>query len=263
MLRKSIKSIQKQKNQKKITCLTAYTSTIARIIDSYVDIILIGDSLGTTIYGMKNTQNVTMDMMMNHGRAVVRASNKAFTIIDMPHLTYKDKTQALKNAKKLLKFTKCQSIKIEASFKDINIIKYLVKNKIKVISHIGVTPQKFKNFSKIRAVGKNIKEEEDLFNLAIELEKAGSCLIVLECVKENLSKKISHALKIPTIGIGASLSCDGQVLVTNDIINLNYSEKKLRFIKSYANIKKIIEQATKNYCYDVVNKKFPKIKNTY
>ncbi len=263
MLRRSIKFIQNQKNFKKLTCLTAYTASIAKIIDNHVDIILIGDSVGTAIYGMKNTQSVTLDMMMNHGKAVVNSSKKAFTIIDMPYLTYKNKIEALKNAKKLLKFTGCQAVKLEVNYKDIDTIKYLVKNKIKVVSHIGVTPQNFKNFSKIRAVGIKTKEQVKFFNLAIELEKIGSCIIVLECMKESLSKKISFHLKIPTIGIGASLACDGQVLVTNDILKLGYKEKKLRFIKSYTDVKKIIEKATKKYCADVINKKFPNIKNTY
>ena len=263
MPRKSIKFIQNQKNKKKITCLTAYTSSIAKFIDPYVDIILVGDSLGTAIYGMKNTQNVTLDMMRNHGKAVTSISKKAFTIIDMPYKTYTNKKNALKNALSLLKFSKCQSVKLETNFKDIETVKHLVRNKIKVVSHIGVTPQAYKDFNKIRAVGKSLTEQKKILKLAIELEKAGSCIIVLECIKESLSKKISQYLKIPTIGIGASPKCDGQVLVINDILNLSHIENKLRFVKSYTNIKKIIEKATKDYCSDVINNKFPNIKNTY
>ena len=135
MNRQTIKSIQLKKNKKKITCLTAYTTSLAKIIDNYVDMILIGDSLGMAIYGMKNTQSVSLEMMMNHGKAVVNSSKKAFTIIDMPYNTYKNSKDALINSRKLLNFTKCQSIKIEATEKDVEIVKFL-KKKILMLFHI-------------------------------------------------------------------------------------------------------------------------------
>lgn len=262
-MRKSIDELKKQKNIKKIIVLTAYTSSISRIIDKYVDIILVGDSLGTVIYGMNNTQGVTLNMMMEHGKAVVRASKNAFTIVDMPYNTYKNKREALINAKKILKFTKCQSIKLETNFKTIEIVKHLVKNKITVISHIGVTPQNYKNFKKIRSVGKSDREKLDIINLAILLEKAGTSMIVLECMKEKLAKKVTEEIAIPTIGIGASVKCDGQVLVTNDILNLSSELKKPKFVKEYINLEPYIKKAIKNYSVEVLNKKFPKNKNTY
>ena len=263
MTRKSISLIKKNKNIKKITCLTASTSYIAKIIDKYVDIILIGDSLGMTIYGMSNTQSVTLDMMRNHGKAVCNSSSRAFTVIDMPYKSYRNKKEALKNAKILLEYTNCQSIKLETDEKNIEIVEHLTKNKIKVISHIGVTPQKYKNLKKIHSVGKNLDEKIKILDLAIKLQKAGSCMIVLECVDENLAKKITHSLKIPTIGIGASLACDGQVLVTEDILNISSLEKKPRFIKTYTNLKNTIEKSVKKYVNDVINLRFPKKKNTY
>jgi len=263
MKRKSIIFLQKLKNIRKITCLTAYTKSIAKIIDNHVDIILIGDSLGTVIYGLKNTQGVTLDMMMNHGKAVFNSSKKAFTIIDMPFNTYRNKKEALINARKLLNYTKCQSVKVEVNLQTLDIVKHLKKNKITVISHIGVTPQKFKDFKKIRYVGQNKKEKDDLLNLAIKLENAGSSMIVLECIKESIAKEITKKLNIPTIGIGASLKCDGQVLVTNDILNTENLKKTPRFVKSYININKLIEIAVKKFSKEVINKKFPKIKNTY
>ena len=263
MNRLNLKTITNKKNLKKITCLTAYTSSIAKIIDRHVDIILIGDSVGTVIYGMENTQGVTLDMMMAHGKAVVKSSKRAFTMIDMPYHTYRTNKEALINARKLLKFTNCQSVKLEADNKNINIIKHLVKNKVKVISHIGVTPQNYKNFNKIRSVGSALGEKEKIFKLAIDLEKAGSSIIVLECIRESLAKEISKKLKIPTIGIGASLECDGQVLVTNDILETKSLIKKPRFVKSYVKLNAVIEKAVKKYCLEVVNKKFPKKHNTY
>ena len=263
MKRISISSIQQQKNKKKITCLTAYTSSIAKIIDKHVDVILIGDSVGTAIYGMKNTQGVTLEVMMLHGKAVANSSKKAFTIVDMPYNSYNNKNTALINAKKLLNFTKCQSVKLETDHKNIDIVRHLKNNKITTISHIGVTPQKYKNFNKIRSVGKNNKERKSLIDLAIKLEEAGSSMIILECIKENLAKEITNKITIPTIGIGASLSCDGQILVINDILDTENLKMKPRFIKSYVNINKTIDKAVKKYTFDVVNKRFPRSKNTY
>ena len=153
MTKKTIKAIQQQKGGRKITCLTAYTSSVAKIIDNYVDITLIGDSLGSTIYGMKNTQHVTLEMMKEHGRAVAKNCKKSFTIVDMPYNTYNSNKQALLNIRNLLNYTKCQAIKIETDESKINLIKYLTKKKIKVVSHIGVTQQKYKSFDKIRSVG--------------------------------------------------------------------------------------------------------------
>ena len=263
MTKKTIKSLQQQKGGRKITCLTAYTSSVAKIIDNYVDIILVGDSLGSTIYGMKNTQKVTLGMMKTHGRAVSQYCKKSFTIIDMPFNTYNNNKEALANAKNIINYTKCQSIKIETDENNIGIVKYLTKNKIKVISHIGVTPQKYKNFNKIRTVGKLPNEKDKIIKLALNLEKAGSCLIVLECMQEILAKEISKKLKIPTIGIGASKDCDGQVLVIDDILGISSSEKKPKFVKSYANFESIINNSVKKYCLDVVKKKFPNKKNVY
>ena len=263
MPRISIKNLQLKKNKTKITCLTAYTSSVAKIIDKYVDIILVGDSLGTVIYGMKNTQSVTLEMMKAHGKAVYNSSNKAFTVVDMPYGTYTNKKQALNNARELLHYTKCQSVKLETDESTVVIVKHLTKNKIKVVSHIGITPQKYKNFNTIRYVGKNFKEEKKIFILAQKLERANSCLIVLECIQANLAKKITGNLTIPTIGIGASVDCDGQILVINDILNTDDSFKKPRFVKLYTNLNSIIEKAVKKYSYEVINKKFPLKKNTY
>ena len=201
--------------------------------------------------------------MKNHGKTVVSLSKNAFTIIDMPYQSYRNNYEALKNAKILLSYSKCQSVKLETDNNTIDIVRYLNKNKIKVISHIGVTPQKYKNFSKIRSVGKKLNDKKKILKLAIDLEKAGSVMIVLECIDEKLSKEISSKLKIPTIGIGASTKCDGQVLVINDILETDNSFKKPKFVKTYVNLKNIIEKAVGRYCADVKNKRFPQKKNTY
>ena len=263
MNRSSLKDILFKSNKRKLVCLTAYTSSISKIIDKYVDIILIGDSVGCALYGMENTQSVTIEMMKNHGKAVTRSTKKAFTIIDMPYGSYKNKSLALSNAKKLLSFTKCQSIKLETDESTIEIVKHLTKNKIKVVSHIGVTPQKFKNFSRIKVVGKKINEQKKLLRLAEKLQNANSCMIVLECMSGNLAKKITNKLSIPTIGIGSSINCNGQILVINDVLNYDPLIKKPKFVKSYSNIKSEVNKAIKKYSKEVHDKKFPSKKYSY
>tara|TARA_B100001250_G_scaffold58620_1_gene45632 strand:- start:700 stop:1491 length:792 start_codon:yes stop_codon:yes gene_type:complete len=263
MQKLNYKKLLIKKNRIPITCLTAYSKPIANILDGTIDLILVGDSLGTTIYGMKNTRGVTIEMMKNHGKAVVLNTKFSMTIIDMPHNTYRNKKEALKNAQDILTFTKADFIKIETDNKNVDIVEYLTKNKINVVSHIGVTPQKFQNFSKIKSVGKNIKDKNNLLNLAKKLEDAGSKMIVLECIGLDTSKKITNHLSIPTIGIGSSKYCDGQVLVIDDILNLSETNKKPKFIKNYINLEKNIDKAVKRFAKEVINKKFPSKKYSY
>ena len=263
MLKLNYKKLLLKKNKIPITCLTAYSKPIANILDGKIDLILIGDSLGTTIYGMKNTRGVTIEMMKNHGKAVVFNTKLSMTMIDMPYNTYRNKKEALKNALDILAFTKADFIKIETDSKNVGIVEHLAENKVKVVSHIGVTPQKFRNFSKIKSVGKNVKDTHNLLNLAKQLEAAGSKMIVLECIGLNTSKEITNNLSIPTIGIGSSKYCDGQVLVVDDILNFNSKNKKPKFVKSYTNIEKNIDKAVKRFAKEVLKKSFPSKKYSY
>ena len=173
MKKKLVKILNKKFNYP-ITCLTAYSPSIAKILDGNVDIVLIGDSLGTTLYGMKNSQSVTLNMMKIHGLAVTNNINKSITVIDMPYKTYENKLQALKNARNLLNFTKAKMIKLEINRGNLPIIKYLSSKNLNVVAHIGVTPQSFVNFKKIKAVGKTKKESQNLLRLALNAEKAGA-----------------------------------------------------------------------------------------
>ena len=263
MLKINYKKLLLKKNKIPITCLTAYSKPLANILDGKVDLILIGDSLGTTLYGMKNTRGVTLDMMKNHGKAVVKNAKSSMTIVDMPYNTYRNKKEALKNAKELISSTKADFLKIETDKKNIEIVKYLSENKIRVVSHIGVTPQKFSDFSKIKSVGKHTSDAKKLLSLASELERAGSKLIVLECINEKVAKKITNILSIPTIGIGSSKFCDGQVLVIDDILNFNSNTKKPKFIKNFTNVEKSISKAVNIFVKSVKNKKFPLKKHSY
>ena len=252
------KKLLLKKNKEPISCLTAYSKPLANILDGNVDLILVGDSLGTTLYGMKNTRSVNLEMMKNHGKAVVTNTKKSMTIIDMPYNTYRNSKEALKNAKLVMRKTKCEAIKLEGGSKIISTVKTLVKNKIPVMGHLGILPQTEKKFT---FKGKKTDEINKLLKDSKLLEKAGIFSIVLECVESKLAKKITNQLKIPTIGIGSSVNCDGQVLVTDDLIGL--SESKFKFVKKYTNLNQIINSTVKKYRIEVLKKKFPKAKHSF
>ncbi len=248
---------------KPISCLTAYSPSIAKILDGKIDLILVGDSLGSTLYGMKNTQGVTIEMMKNHGAAVNKEIKRSLKVLDMPYKTYDNKIDAYKNAKLLLNHCKPDLLKIEISKKKLVVLKHLVDKKINVISHIGVTPQSYKNFNKIKVLGKTNKEKQKLLKLAKESETLGAKAVLLECITADTAKLITENISIPTIGIGASRYCDGQVLVFDDLINLSTNDKKPRFVKNFFNFKKIASNVVKNYNREVKLKKFPSTKFTY
>jgi len=248
---------------KPISCLTAYSPSIANILDGKIDLILVGDSIGSTLYGMKNTQGVTMDMMKNHGAAVNKTIKKSLKVLDMPYKTYDNKIDAYKNAKILLNHCKPDLLKIEISKKKLVVLKHLVDKKINVISHIGVTPQSYKNFNKIKVLGRTNKEKQNLLKLAKESETLGAKAVLLECVTANTAKLITENISIPTIGIGASKYCDGQVLVFDDLINLSINDEKPKFVKNYFNFNKVASNVVKKYNREVKLKKFPSTKFTY
>ena len=249
----------KKKHKSKIVCLTAYSKNIASILDNYCDIILVGDSLGSVLYNFKSTKNVTLDMMIDHSKSVKMGIKKSILVVDMPFKTYRNNKEALQNAKKIISKTKCDAVKLEGGKKIINIIKFLVKNKIQVMGHLGLLPQSEKGSFSFK--GKKLIERNKILNDAKLLESAGVFSIVLECVETTLAKIITSKVNIPTIGIGASHHCDGQVLVVDDLIGLN--PINVRFVKKYSNIQKIIKNAISNFAKDVKNKNFPKKKHSY
>ena len=259
---KKIKILHKSFS-KPISCLTAYSPSIANILDGKIDLILVGDSIGSTLYGMNNTQGVTMDMMKNHGAAVNKTIKKSLKVLDMPYKTYDNKIDAYKNAKILLNHCRPDLLKIEISEKKLVVLKHLVDKKVNVISHIGVTPQSYKNFNKIKVLGKTNKEKQNLLKLAKESETLGAKAVLLECVTANTAKLITENISIPTIGIGASKYCDGQVLVFDDLINLSINDKKPKFVKNYFNFNKVASNVVKKYNREVKLKKFPSTKFTY
>lgn len=253
-----IRKILNKKDKSKIICLTAYSGFLSKILDKYIDIILVGDSLGNVLYGMKNTHKVTLDMMINHGKSVKQGIEKSLLVVDMPFNTYKNKKEALQNAKKIIKKTGCDAVKVESNYKNSNIIKFLVKSKIPVMGHIGHTPQFKKKF---KVEGMTHKAQKKLLLDAKKIQEAGAFGIILECIQKESAKSISTTLNIPTIGIGSSQHCDGQILVTEDLLGLSGFYPK--FVKKYANLHKLIDKAVKKYSKEVRKNIFPKNKNSY
>ena len=255
---KKVLEIKQKKNKSKIVCLTAYSKNIAAIIDKHCDIVLVGDSLGSVLYSFSSSKKVTLNMMIEHSISVRMGVKKSLMVVDMPHNTYQNPKEALSNAKKIITKTKCDAIKLEGGKKVVQIIKTLIKNKIPVMGHLGVLPQSATNF---RFKGKETKERKTILRDSKLLEEAGVFSIVLECIESSLAKEITKTINIPTIGIGASAYCDGQVLVTDDLIGLN--KMKARFVKKYSNIEKQINNATLRFKKDVITGKFPTKKHSY
>ena len=214
--------------------------------------------MGSVLYNFNSTKEVTLDTMINHSKSVRLGVKKSLMVVDMPFNTYRTPKAALKNAKLILKKTRCDAVKLEGGKKIIPMIKSLIKNKIPVMGHLGILPQTEKKFT---FKGKKLIERNRILNDAKLLEAAGIFSVVLECVETKLAKKISFQLTIPTIGIGSSVNCDGQVLVIDDLIGL--SESKFRFVKRYANTSKIIDNAVRRYKSDVLKKQFPKAKHSF
>ena len=248
-----------KKNNSKIISLTAYSKNVASIIDNYCDIVLVGDSLGSVLYNYKSTRSVTLKMMIEHSKSVRLGVKKSLMVVDMPFNTYKNNKEALRNAKKIMSQTGCDAVKLEGGKKIAKTINFLIKNKIPVMGHIGLLPQS--ETGKFSFKGKKNFERNKILNDAKLLESAGVFSIVLECVESSLAKLITNTISIPTIGIGASQYCDGQILVIDDLIGLN--PIKVRFVKKYANIQKIIKSAVSKFAKDVKQKNFPKKKNSY
>ena len=254
-----ISKIKSLKRRSKIVCLTAYSKNIAQTIDKYTDIILVGDSLGSTLYNFKSTRSVTLEMMIRHSKSVRQGIADSLMVVDMPYNSYNKPSQALKNCKKVIKLTKCDGVKIEGGLKKIKIIKHLIKNKIPIMGHLGILPQSTKG--KFKSKGKSIKERNELIRDCKILEDAGVFSIVLECVESKLARHITNLIKIPTIGIGSSNNCDGQILVIDDILGL--TESKMKFVKKYADVKKIIAFGAKKFKKEVKSKKYPSQKHSY
>ena len=251
-----IRNILKKKNKSKIVCLTAYSKNIAKILDNHCDIVLVGDSMANVLYGLEDTHKLNLETVINHTLSVKKGIKKSLLIVDMPKGTYNNKKKAKKNAKSIMKLTKCDAVKLESNKKNFNIVKELVKSKIPVMGHIGYTPQYKKKF---KIEGQSSSAANKLLKEAKLIEKAGAFSIVLECLTPNSSALITKNINIPTIGIGSSNQCDGQILVTDDMLGMSGFYPK--FVKKYAILNRTIEKAVKKYTRDVKKGIFPQKKN--
>jgi 3-methyl-2-oxobutanoate hydroxymethyltransferase len=251
------KLYQKKQQNIPLVCISAHSYPMAKIIDNFCDIILVGDSVATTIYGMDNTLTASMRMMIDHGRAVTKAAKNSFIIVDLPFGSYESsKDLALENAKKIIDQTKCDAIKIETDEKILPIVEYLTKNNINVMGHIGLMPQHIKKYGGYKYQGINKDSMQEIINNAKSLEKSGAFSFVIEAVPAKLSDQISKNSNLITIGIGASRSCDGQILVIDDLLGLN-SEFSPRFLKKYHNLEQEIINSVQEFCNEVKARKFP------
>ncbi len=263
--RKTILDIKKMKNQgEKISMLTAYDFGMASILDeSEIDIILVGDSLGNVVLGYDTTLPVTMEDMLHHTRAVARGVQSAMIVADMPFLSYQvSPQQALANAGRFLKEADAQAVKLEGGDEQAETVFKLTSSGIPVMAHLGLTPQSIHQLGGYKVQGKKEDAAEQMLRDAKTLENAGAFSLVLECVPEKLAAEITAALSIPTIGIGAGVQCDGQVLVVNDMLGM-YDRMTPKFVKKYANLNADIRSAVKKYIQEVKSGAFPDSEHSF
>lgn len=253
-----------KKNGEKLTMLTAYDYTTAKLLDeSGVDSILVGDSLGMVVLGYDDTLSVTMEDMIHHSAAVARGAKNALVITDMPFMSYQTSVyDAVVNAGRLVKEGKAQAVKLEGGIEFCEHIKAIVKASIPVCAHIGLTPQSINAFGGFKVQGKGKEEAQRLLDEARAVEEAGAFAVVLECVPAKLAKKISESISIPTIGIGAGAGCDGQVLVYQDMLAM-YSDFKPKFVKQYAQVGNVMKDAFRQYIAEVESGAFPSEEHTF
>jgi 3-methyl-2-oxobutanoate hydroxymethyltransferase len=254
--------IAARKGGEPIVCLTAYTAPMAAILDEHCDLLLVGDSVGMVVHGLPNTVGVTLDMMILHGQAVMRGARKAMVVIDMPFGSYEaGPQQAFANAARLLKETGAQAVKVESGPTIAETVRYLVDRGIPVMGHVGLRPQAVNVDGAFRAKGRTEDERTRVLAEAEAAADAGAFSIVIEGVAESLAREITETVHVPTIGIGASAACDGQILVTDDMLGLfDWTPK---FVRRYAGLKSEISNAVRDWAADVKARSFPGEAETY
>jgi 3-methyl-2-oxobutanoate hydroxymethyltransferase len=254
--------IRARKGGDPIVCLTAYSAPMAKLLDPHCDLLLVGDSVGMVMHGLPNTVGVTLEMMIMHGQAVMRGAERAMVVIDMPFGSYEAGPEiAYVNAARVLKETGAQAVKVESGPSIAATVAFLVERGIPVMGHVGLRPQAINVDGKFRAKGRTDQERAQVLAEARATDVAGAFAIVVEGVDESLAPEISAAVAAPTIGIGASVLCDGQILVTDDLLGL--FEWTPKFVRRYADLKGVIDQAVAAYAADVRARRFPAAAETY
>jgi len=260
----TVKDILSLKNKRKITMLTAYDYPLASLIDKAgIDIILVGDSVANVVLGLESTTQVGMTEMIHHAKAVTRAVKCALVIGDMPYESYQiDPNDSVKNARRFIDEAKCDAVKLEWFAQCLAVTEKIIKAGIPVMGHIGLTPQTADKLGGFKVQGKDAEAAKRLIAQAMELAKLGCFSIVLECVPDKIARIITEKLKIPTIGIGAGPDCDGQVLVTHDLLGL-FQRFTPKFVKKYINLSPLILEAIENYKNEVIQGKFPTAEHSF
>jgi 3-methyl-2-oxobutanoate hydroxymethyltransferase len=262
-IRLTAPAIAARKSTQPLVCLTAYTAPMARALDPHCDLLLVGDSLAMVVYGLESTLGADMDMMVRHGQAVVRASQKACIVVDMPFGSYQaSPAQAFDNAARILKETGAQGIKLEGGIEMADTIAFLTARGIPVMGHIGLQPQSVNTLGGYKAQGREDASAQKIKNDARAVAQAGAFSMVIEGVAESLAATITKDVAIPTIGIGASATCDGQILVSEDMLGITVG-KKPKFVKEYAELAGMIDRAAAAYADDVRARAFPGKEQVY
>lgn len=256
-------SIRAMKGADRVVCLTAYTTPIARLLDPHCDLLLVGDSLGMVLYGMETTVGVTLDMMIAHGRAVMRGASHACVIVDLPFGSYQEsKEQAFRNAVRIMQETGCDGVKLEGGEEMAETVAFLTSRGVPVFGHVGLMPQLVNTAGGFRSLGHSQEEADKIRRDAAAIAAAGAFAIVVEGTVEPVARDITAALGVPTIGIGASPACDGQILVSDDMLGL-FTDFKPRFVKRFADLGPQISQAVEAYADDVRTGRFPGPEHTF
>lgn len=254
--------IRARKGGDPLVVLTAYSTPVARIVDAHCDIALVGDSVGMVIHGMPSTLGVTMEMMILHGRAVVRGCTKAMPVIDMPFGSYEEgPQQAFRNASRLMAETAAPAVKLEGGQHMAETIAFLTQRGVPVMAHVGLTPQSVNTLGGYKVVGR-AEEAEKVMADAKAVEAAGAFSVVLEKVPEGLAGRITAELSIPTIGIGAGVNCDGQVLVVDDMLGL-FTDFRPKFVKRYGELGRAADEAIATYAAEVRSRAFPAAEHSF
>lgn len=254
--RRTIPEFRAAKGQEKLVLLTAYTAPMASILAPHCDMLMVGDSLGMVIYGLPSTLPVTLEMMINHGAAAVRGANGTPVVVDLPFGSYQaSPAQAFETAARVMKETHCAAIKLEGGAELADTIRFLAQRGIPVMAHIGLMPQHMNQVGGFKTQGKDDDAYRAILADAKAVADAGAFAVVIEGVIEPLAAEITRAIPIPTIGIGASPACDGQVLVVDDMLGM--FDRTPRFVKKYANLRAVIEQAATTYAQEVRTGTFP------
>ncbi|CAO3447237.1 3-methyl-2-oxobutanoate hydroxymethyltransferase (EC 2.1.2.11) [Azospirillum argentinense] len=255
--RVSVPALRARKGGDPIVCLTAYTTPVARLLDPHVDLLLVGDSLGMVIYGFDSTLPVTLDMMIAHGAAVVRGSRHACVVVDLPFGSYQESPQvAFRNAARVMAESGAQAVKVEGGLEMAETVAYLTTRGVPVMGHVGLLPQSVNALGGYKAVGRDPEAAERIRADARAIAEAGAFSLVIEGTMESLARQITEDVTIPTIGIGASPACDGQVLVSDDMFGL-FGEFQPKFVKRYAQLGTAIGEAAATYAAEVKARSFP------